>query len=909
MSHISIDGKLFEVRTGRNLLETCLALGFNLPYFCYHPAMGAVGACRQCAVKKFRDPNDLKGRIIMSCMEAVSNGLIISIEDPEAKAFRASIIEGLMLNHPHDCPVCDEGGECHLQDMTVMTGHNYRRNEFPKRTYKNQYLGPFISHEMNRCIQCYRCVRFYKDYAGGKDLNVFSAHDHVYFGRQEDGILESEFSGNLAEVCPTGVFTDKTHKQHFTRKWDLTNAPSVCTHCSVGCNILAGERYGTLRRIMTRYNGEVNGYFICDRGRFGYEFVNDKKRPRHVLVRSSKDAEPVAVQGDGIVSALLPALSGNGRILGIGSPRAPLEANFALSAMVGRENFFHGVSKNEYLLTRSALQIMQQGLAHSPSLKEIEKADAVLILGEDLTNTAPMVALAVRQASRNVPIEKAVRSGIPRWHDAAQRDIAQDEKSPVFIVVPFQTKLDDVAELAIHVSPSDIARLGFAVAHCIDPEMPEVPGLSAELQEHALRIGDALKAAKNPLIISGIHSGSEAILRAAADAAWSLSKPGRPCFLSLLFPECNSVGLGMLEGGDIDEAFARIAGGNADTMIILENDLYRRAGKDAVDQAFATCKNVIVLDHLVNETTLKADILLPVGTFAESEGTLVNNEGRAQRFYRVFPYDEAIPESWRRIMDMMMIAGKAMWEKWLTFDDVAASMIVANPGFEPIGRNIPTAGFRMFENKINRDTIRFSGRTANTAGEDVSEPKRPADPDSPLAFSMEGSAEVPPSSLVPYYWVPGWNSYQAMNFYLNEPGGHLRGGDPGVRLIPEPGGHKVPAFRVEPDADMIKTGTRLIIPVHRIFGSEELSSRAPAVGERLSQPFVLVNSMDAASMGVAENETVKLSVSGVSVEAILKTDDSIPGGIAGMPIGLPGMGFVDLPGYGEITKQAKPATP
>ncbi len=149
----------------------------------------------------------------------------------------ASVIEWMMTNHPHDCPVCDEGGECHLQDMTLMTGHNYRRYRFEKNTYNNQDLGPLINHEMNRCIGCYRCVRYYKDYAGGNDLDVFSSHNHVYLGRHEDGTLESEFSGNLVEVCPTGVFTDKTLKKHFTRRWDYTTAPSVCVHCALGCNI------------------------------------------------------------------------------------------------------------------------------------------------------------------------------------------------------------------------------------------------------------------------------------------------------------------------------------------------------------------------------------------------------------------------------------------------------------------------------------------------------------------------------------------------------------------------------------------------------------------------------------------------------------------------------------------------
>src|SRR5690349_7444531 len=284
MATVYVDNRAFEMDPKQNLLHGCLQLGMDLPYFCWHPAMGSVGACRQCAVKQFKDETDQRGKIVMACMTPAAEGTLISIRDPEAADFRKAIIEGLMVNHPHDCPVCDEGGECHLQDMTLMAGHDYRRYTFEKRTFRNQYLGPFVNHEMNRCLQCYRCVRFYRDYAGGDDLDAFASRNNVYFGRHEDGVLESEFSGNLAEVCPTGVFTDKTLKQHYTRKWDLTTAPSICQHCSLGCNIIAGERYGELRMVANRYHGEVNGYFICDRGRFGYEFVNAETRIKEPLL-------------------------------------------------------------------------------------------------------------------------------------------------------------------------------------------------------------------------------------------------------------------------------------------------------------------------------------------------------------------------------------------------------------------------------------------------------------------------------------------------------------------------------------------------------------------------------------------------------------------------------------------------
>ncbi|HAP3160698.1 2Fe-2S iron-sulfur cluster binding domain-containing protein, partial [Escherichia coli] len=199
MATIHVDGKEYEVNGADNLLEACLSLGLDIPYFCWHPALGSVGACRQCAVKQYQNAEDTRGRLVMSCMTPASDGTFISIDDEEAKQFRESVVEWLMTNHPHDCPVCEEGGNCHLQDMTVMTGHSFRRYRFTKRTHRNQDLGPFISHEMNRCIACYRCVRYYKDYADGTDLGVYGAHDNVYFGRPEDGTLESEFSGNLVE--------------------------------------------------------------------------------------------------------------------------------------------------------------------------------------------------------------------------------------------------------------------------------------------------------------------------------------------------------------------------------------------------------------------------------------------------------------------------------------------------------------------------------------------------------------------------------------------------------------------------------------------------------------------------------------------------------------------------------------
>jgi NADH-quinone oxidoreductase subunit G len=837
MLTIYIDNKPYQVKEGQNLLQACLSLGFDLPYFCWHPAMHSVGACRQCAVKLFKDEKDTRGRIVMSCMTPVAEGMRLSIDDPDAKALRAGVIEWLMLNHPHDCPVCDEGGECHLQDMTVMTGHNYRRTRFRKRTHRNQYLGPFINHEMNRCIQCYRCVRFYRDYAGGRDFNVFSCHDSVYFGRHEEGVLESEFSGNLVEVCPTGVFTDKTLKHHYTRKWDLQTAPSVCVHCALGCNTIPGERYGTLRRILNRYNHEVNGYFLCDRGRFGYEFVNSGKRIRKALIKQdsvkgqkpTEKAEALKLVGD--------IVSRSKRIIGIGSPRASLEANFALRTLVGTDNFYSGMSAKDHRLASLVIDILQKGPPRAASLHDVEMADAVFVLGEDLTNTAPMLDLALRRSVRNQPVESVEKKRIPAWDDNAVRHMVQDEKGPLYIAAITNTRLDDIAVKTYRSAPDDIARLGFAVAHELNSDAPSVTGIPDDALALAREIAAALKRAKRPLIVSGTGCLSEAVIQSAANVAWALCASGRPAELCYAVHECNTMGLGLMGGKSLEELFnspPTLRGGGqnegAETVIILENDLFRRADELTVNDFLSRAKHVIVLDHLINPTSSKGEITLPAGTFAESNGTLVNNEGRAQRFFQVFTPNHDIQESWKWIRDILTQSGRAKAIEWKDLDTITAALAAALPVFKPIQDIAPNADFRISGQKVPRQPHRYSGRTAMLANISVHEPKPAEDSDTPLSFSMEGYHGQPPEPLIPRYWSPGWNSVQALNKFQQEVGGPLKGGDPGKRLI-EPMQKEKPDYFTDIPAEQASGRDQPPVPGYHIFGSEELSAQSPAIVE------------------------------------------------------------------------------
>ncbi|CAI8824221.1 NADH:quinone oxidoreductase subunit G [Pseudomonas sp. IT-P44] len=887
MATIHVDGKELEVDGADNLLQACLSLGLDIPYFCWHPALGSVGACRQCAVKQYTDENDTRGRIVMSCMTPATDGTWISIEDEESKAFRASVVEWLMTNHPHDCPVCEEGGHCHLQDMTVMTGHNERRYRFTKRTHQNQQLGPFISHEMNRCIACYRCVRFYKDYAGGTDLGVFGAHDNVYFGRVEDGVLESEFSGNLTEVCPTGVFTDKTHSERYNRKWDMQFSPSICHGCSSGCNISPGERYGELRRIENRFNGSVNQYFLCDRGRFGYGYVNREDRPRQPLL-----ANGTKLSLDEALDKAADLLRGR-NIVGIGSPRASLESNYALRELVGAEHFYSGIEAAELERIRLVMQVLKDSPLPIPNMRDIEDHDAIFVLGEDLTQTAARMALSLRQSVKGKAEDMADGMRVQPWLDAAVKNIGQHELNPLFIASLAETKLDDIAEECVHAAPDDLARIGFAVAHALDASAPAVEGLDTEALELAKRIADALLAAKRPLIIAGTSLGSKALIEAAANIAKALKLREKNGSISLIVPEANSLGLAMLGGESVDAALQAVIDGKADAIVVLENDLYTRTDKARVDAALTAAKVVIVADHQKTATSDRAHLVLPAASFAEGDGTLVSQEGRAQRFFQVFDpkYMDAsilVHEGWRWLHALRATLLNQPID-WTQLDHVTAAVAASTPQLNRIVDAAPSASFRIKGMKLAREPLRYSGRTAMRADINVHEPRTPQDKDTAFAFSMEGySGSAEPRQQVPFAWSPGWNSPQAWNKFQDEVGGHIRAGDPGTRLI-ESTGDSLNWFAAVPRAFNPAPGTWQVVPFFHLLGSEENSSKAAPVQERIPAAYVALAKSEADRLGVNDGALLSLNVAGQTLRLPLRINEELGAGLVALPAGIAGI--------------------
>ncbi|RXA32318.1 NADH-quinone oxidoreductase subunit NuoG [Escherichia coli] len=907
MATIHVDGKEYEVNGADNLLEACLSLGLDIPYFCWHPALGSVGACRQCAVKQYQNAEDTRGRLVMSCMTPASDGTFISIDDEEAKQFRESVVEWLMTNHPHDCPVCEEGGNCHLQDMTVMTGHSFRRYRFTKRTHRNQDLGPFISHEMNRCIACYRCVRYYKDYADGTDLGVYGAHDNVYFGRPEDGTLESEFSGNLVEICPTGVFTDKTHSERYNRKWDMQFAPSICQQCSIGCNISPGERYGELRRIENRYNGTVNHYFLCDRGRFGYGYVNLKDRPRQPVQRRGDDF--ITLNAEQAMQGAADILRQSKKVIGIGSPRASVESNFALRELVGEENFYTGIAHGEQEHLQLALKVLREGGIYTPALREIESYDAVLVLGEDVTQTGARVALAVRQAVKGKAREMAAAQKVADWQIAAILNIGQRAKHPLFVTNVDDTRLDDIAAWTYRAPVEDQARLGFAIAHALDNSAPAVDGIEPELQSKIDVIVQALAGAKKPLIISGTNAGSIEVIQAAANVAKALKGRGADVGITMIARSVNSMGLGIMGGGSLEEALTELETGRADAVVVLENDLHRHASATRVNAALAKAPLVMVVDHQRTAIMENAHLVLSAASFAESDGTVINNEGRAQRFFQVYDpayyYSKTVMlESWRWLHSLhsTLLSREVDWTQ---LDHVIDAVVAKIPELAGIKDAAPDATFRIRGQKLAREPHRYSGRTAMRANISVHEPRQPQDIDTMFTFSMEGNNQpTAHRSQVPFAWAPGWNSPQAWNKFQDEVGGKLRFGDPGVRLF-ETSENGLDYFTSVPARFQPQDGKWRIAPYYPLFGSDELSQRAPVFQSRMPQPYIKLNPADAAKLGVNAGTHVSFSYDGNTVTLPVEIAEGLTAGQVGLPMGMSGIAPVLAGAHLEDLKEAQ----
>ena len=688
---------------------------------------------------------------------------------------------------------------------------------------------------------------------------------------------------------------------------DMQFAPSICQQCSIGCNISPGERYGELRRIENRYNGTVNHYFLCDRGRFGYGYVNLKDRPRQPVQRRGDDF--ITLNAEQAMQGAADILRQSKKVIGIGSPRASVESNFALRELVGEENFYTGIAHGEQERLQLALKVLREGGIYTPALREIESYDAVLVLGEDVTQTGARVALAVRQAVKGKAREMAAAQKVADWQIAAILNIGQRAKHPLFVTNVDDTRLDDIAAWTYRAPVEDQARLGFAIAHALDNSAPAVDGIEPELQSKIDVIVQALAGAKKPLIISGTNAGSLEVIQAAANVAKALKGRGADVGITMIARSVNSMGLGIMGGGSLEEALTELETGRADAVVVLENDLHRHASATRVNAALAKAPLVMVVDHQRTAIMENAHLVLSAASFAESDGTVINNEGRAQRFFQVYDpayYDSktVMLESWRWLHSLhsTLLSREVDWTQ---LDHVIDAVVAKIPELAGIKDAAPDATFRIRGQKLAREPHRYSGRTAMRANISVHEPRQPQDIDTMFTFSMEGNNQpTAHRSQVPFAWAPGWNSPQAWNKFQDEVGGKLRFGDPGVRLF-ETSENGLDYFTSVPARFQPQDGKWRIAPYYHLFGSDELSQRAPVFQSRMPQPYIKLNPADAAKLGVNAGARVSFSYDGNTVTLPVEIAEGLTAGQVGLPMGMSGIAPVLAGAHLEDLKEAQ----
>jgi NADH-quinone oxidoreductase subunit G len=364
------------------------------------------------------------------------------------------------------------------------------------------------------------------------------------------------------------------------------------------------------------------------------------------------------------------------------------------------------------------------------------------------------------------------------------------------------------------------------------------------------------------------------------------------------------MGLVLLGGGRLSEAFRLAAEGDVEVALVIENDLYRRAPAAQVEAFLKAAGTAIVIDHVKTATTAGATAVLPAASWAEASGTFVSHEGRAQRSFQVMVPPRPVQPTWRWLSALANAARLPAGQGWLRLDDVLAELARERPDLAPAALAAPGAAARVADMRIPRQATRYSGRTAMHADVSVFEPTPPDDHDAPLSFSMEGYRHEPPGPLVTRYHAPRWNSVQALNKFQQEVGGPLRGGDPGVRLIEPPDDAVSSSPRPAPPPPFQQTPGRLLaVPLHHIYGSEELSMLSPPVAGRAPAPYLALNALDAERLGAREGRPLNVALGELHLSLPVRVMASLPAGVAGLPVGLPGQPFVALPAELKIERE------
>jgi len=866
---LTIDDVKVSVPAGTLVVDAARAAGIEIPVFCSHPKLDPLGACRMCLVEF---PGPRGSRLDTACTVRVSEGMVVRTDTEQVKKVREANLGFILINHPLDCPICDKGGECPLQDQTMAYGPGVSKFIEPKRHKQKHYpISDLIMLDQERCILCWRCIRYLEEWEDKPQLGLFERGGETMIDIFPGQPVDARTSGNIIDICPVGALTNRVARFRY-RPWEIKETPSICTHCAVGCNLRLDERVHELRRIVARENMAVNDAWICDKGRFLHQYVDHPDRLKTPLVRDAKGGELRPATWDealGRIAERLGAIAddkGAAAVGGIASARISNEAAYLF------QKFFRALAgtNNVDFPDGAAVRAHVTGLSN---ITDIAKSDLIVLVGFDPSEAAPVLDLHTKRAVRRAGARLLIIN--PRRIDLARYTPAKGLYLPV---LPGNEAVL-LNDLAAAIQASKGARDQGLGAR--DQESgTRGQGVGSRAQEargkQNVRVAqslipnpqypaivDLLTGAKSPLFIYGPEAArgerGKLAVTALSNLAVTLGFGDR---LAYIGAEANSQGardmgllpdalpghqpvndpavrerLGKLWGvqppAEAGRSYAQMVEGGVKALYVMGAN---PAVVAAHAQALRGLDFLVVQDLFLTETAQLADVVLPAASFAEADGTYTNLERRVQRGPQgIRPVGESRA-------DWAILA--ALAETWLatqSVDSTELAELARLPDWKKKKRKIKTG---------------------------------PA----PKPWNYPSVAAVLDeiSKAVPFYASMRWEA-------LGESGAQWAAKDVKLRT----------ANSAAPDAQYPVTnppaGSFLLVSGPVLWdGGTLMQHAAEQVRELATLPFVALNPADLATAGLVEGRPVTVASAGSSVSLTLKADAAVQPGTAWIPYGLAG---------------------
>ena len=616
MAKVTVDGVEVEVPNGVSVLQACEAAGKEVPRFCYHERLSVAGNCRMCLVEVEKAPKP-----IASCSYPVADGMKVFTDTPMVRNGRRGVMEFLLINHPLDCPICDQGGECDLQDQAVAYGLDHSRYAEAKRSVKDKYVGPLIKTIMNRCIHCTRCVRFSTEVAGVPELGTTSRGEAMEIGTYVEKAITTELSGNLIDICPVGALTSRPYA-YMSRPWELRKTDSVDVLDANGVNIRVDTRAGEVLRVLPRVNDEVNEEWLHDRGRFSLDGLKRRRLDRPWVKRDGKLRPATWTEAFDAIAARMKGVPGE-RIGAAVGDLVDAEAVVALKdlmAALGSRNL-------ECRVDGAAIDVSRPDFYRfNSTITGIDEADALLIIGSNPRQEAPVLNARIRR-----------------------RSLAT--KLPVGFIGP--------------------RGLNLTYGH---DWLGEGPAVLRAILDGSHRFCEVLRQAERPMLILGRGALARPDGAAVLAAAWQVAAQ-----YGMLRPDWHGFNLLHLFGGQVAPLELGFVAppdlappGPPQALWLL--------GADGFDVSRIPADTFVVYQgHHGEAAAARADVILPGAAYTEKEGTWVNTEGRVQRGrLAVYPPGEA-REDWKIIRAASEVLGARL--PYDTLPAVRARLAEVNPVF------------------------------------------------------------------------------------------------------------------------------------------------------------------------------------------------------------------------------------